>query len=72
MAGGRLIFRAQANVEWMLDNQADFAEIENYIEELVALPEDLKSALWLYSWAVTRRRDRGHSNDLREPAHGLT
>jgi hypothetical protein len=52
------MFAVQAEVDWMLTIGADFAEIENYIEERVALSEDLKSVLWLYGWAETRRQQR--------------
>jgi len=55
------MFAAPAEVEGMLTNGVDLAEIENYIDERVALPEALKSALWLYGWAVKRRQERGHT-----------
>jgi hypothetical protein len=52
----------------MLTNLADFAEIEKCIEQRVAPPEDLRSAPWLYGCAVTSGQERGHTNDLRDPA----
>jgi len=55
----------------MLTNLADSAEIEKCIEQRVAPTEDLRSALWLYGCAVTSGQERGHTNDLRDPAHGL-
>jgi hypothetical protein len=51
--------QAQAQVERMVTGRVGFTEIENYIDDLVVLSDDMRSALWLFAWAETRRHERG-------------
>jgi hypothetical protein len=55
------MFGAQAQVERLVTSGVEFADIENYLVDLAALPEDGKSALWLFAWAKTRLQERGHA-----------
>lgn len=55
---------SQAVVEEMLDSRVRFADIESYIEDIISIAEDDRSALWLLAWAETSQRDD------REPVRG--
>jgi len=56
-----ILFGAQAQVERLVTSRVGIAEIEDYIEGLVVVPADIRSALWLFAWAETRRQERGHA-----------
>jgi hypothetical protein len=55
------LFGAQAQVECMVESRVGLAEIEDYIEDLVGVPDDVKSALWLFAWAEIRRQERSRA-----------
>jgi hypothetical protein len=50
--------RELASVEQMLDRDVRLEDIEMYIETCVDLPEDTRSALWLWAWAQINRNER--------------
>jgi hypothetical protein len=47
-----------ACVEQMVDEDVRLEDIETYIETCVHLPEDTRSALWLFAWTRTDRHQR--------------
>jgi hypothetical protein len=59
------MFGAQAQVQRMVTGRVGFAEIEDYIDDLRALSDDMRSALWLFAWAQTSRQDQGTTDDER-------
>jgi hypothetical protein len=48
---------SQALVEEMLDSRVRLAEIESYIEDIIGIAEDDRSALWLLAWVETSQRN---------------